>query len=234
VRNVRSHQARGLLPAPEVRGRTGFYGPHHLARLELIQELQAQGFNLEGIRRLILGAGDSTEDLLRFTRAVHEPFETGEPEVVDLAALAERFGTLDPAMLERAEQEGLLRPVGDGLYETPTPRLLEAGYELARLGLDAKSALDVLARMRRHADAVAKTYLEDVFLNLVWKPFDVAGRPEDRWPEVHDALARLRPLAADALQAVFAHAMNERVEETFGRELARGGARAKGPAEIGR
>ena len=37
VRNVRSHHARGLLPPPEVRGRTGFYGTEHVERLRLIQ-----------------------------------------------------------------------------------------------------------------------------------------------------------------------------------------------------
>ena len=48
VRNVRSHHARGLLPPPEVRGRTGFYGPEHVDRLRLIQELQSEGLKLEG------------------------------------------------------------------------------------------------------------------------------------------------------------------------------------------
>ena len=42
VRNVRSHHARGLLQPPEVRGRTGFYGPEHVERLRLIQRLQAR------------------------------------------------------------------------------------------------------------------------------------------------------------------------------------------------
>ena len=41
VRNIRSHRARGLLPAPEVRDRVGYYGPDHLARLRMIQELPA-------------------------------------------------------------------------------------------------------------------------------------------------------------------------------------------------
>ena len=27
VRNIRAHQSRGLLPPPEVRSRTGYYGP---------------------------------------------------------------------------------------------------------------------------------------------------------------------------------------------------------------
>mgnify|MGYP002684132866 CR=1 FL=1 len=35
VRNIRAHQSRGLLPAPEVRARTGYYGPEHVARLQL-------------------------------------------------------------------------------------------------------------------------------------------------------------------------------------------------------
>ena len=49
VRNIRAHQSRGLLPAPQVRGRTGFYGPEHEARIDLIRELQADGFKLEAI-----------------------------------------------------------------------------------------------------------------------------------------------------------------------------------------
>src|SRR5436305_1429390 len=53
VRNIRAHQSRGLLPPPAVRGRTGYYGPAHLARIELIQEMQAQGLNLHATRRLV-------------------------------------------------------------------------------------------------------------------------------------------------------------------------------------
>src|SRR5918997_5929281 len=56
VRNVRAHQSRGLLQPPQVRGRTGYYSPDHLARLEFIKELQAEGFNLEAIKRIIENA----------------------------------------------------------------------------------------------------------------------------------------------------------------------------------
>ena len=49
VRNIRNHQSRGLLPPPEVRARTGYYGPDHVARLRLIQEMQAEGFKLAAI-----------------------------------------------------------------------------------------------------------------------------------------------------------------------------------------
>src|SRR5437867_1760192 len=75
VRNIRAHQSRGLLPPPEVRGRTGFYGPDHVARVELIKELQAEGFNLDLIRRLLeTAAGETEGELLRFARNLREPF----------------------------------------------------------------------------------------------------------------------------------------------------------------
>src|ERR671932_1402061 len=67
VRNLRSHQARGLLPAPEVRGRVGYYGPEHIERVRLIQELQAEGLKLDGIKRLL--EESRGEGLLRVKRA---------------------------------------------------------------------------------------------------------------------------------------------------------------------
>ena len=53
VRNIRAHQARGLLDPPKVRLRVGYYDAGHVARLKLIQELQDDGFNLAGIQRLL-------------------------------------------------------------------------------------------------------------------------------------------------------------------------------------
>src|SRR5882757_6800506 len=88
VRNIRAHQSRGLLPPPDVRGRTGYYGPEHIARIELIRELQSEGFNLELISRLLANAEGSSSEVLRFTRALHEPFADEEPQIVEVAELA--------------------------------------------------------------------------------------------------------------------------------------------------
>ena len=62
VRNIRAHQARGLLPAPEVRSRIGYYGPEHVAQLRLIRELQDDGFNLGGIKRWPFFNGQEIEN----------------------------------------------------------------------------------------------------------------------------------------------------------------------------
>ncbi|HEU4974446.1 MAG TPA: MerR family transcriptional regulator [Baekduia sp.] len=220
VRNIRAHQSRGLVPPPTVRGRTGYYGAEHLARIELIQEMQAQGFNLQAIRRLVDAAPGAGEEPLRFLRAVTAPYTQEEPEVLSAAELAGRWGTSDPAVLQRAVTMGLLRPLGEGTYEDTSPRLTRAGGELARLGVPPEAALDVAERVREHADGIAQAYV-DLFLERVWKPFEEAGAPEERWPEVRAALERLRPLAADSLLAIFGAAMAEASEEAFGREMER-------------
>jgi DNA-binding transcriptional MerR regulator len=219
VRNVRAYQSRGLVPAPMVKGRTGFYGPEHVARIELIRELQADGFNLGAIKRLLDGAGGSTREVLDFTRAVREPFAEEAPEIVTLEEQTGLWGeAAGPEVLERAEKLGLIRPLGDGRIEIISPRLNRAGAELARLGVPPMQALDVAAKMRRQAQAVARTFVE-LFLDAVWKPFDEAGRPEDQWPQVVEALESLRPLASEALLAVFQLVMTDVTEEAFGRVL---------------
>lgn len=218
TRNIRAHQSRGLLPAPRLRGRTGFYGPEHVIRLELIRELQADGFNLEGIRRLIERAGGSSEEVLRFGREARASFADEAPRPVTLAELARRLGADDPALLDRALALGIVRAADDGGWEEVSPRLADAGAELAALGVPAARALDVAEALQVHAEGVARTYV-DLFLEQVWRPFDAAGRPADRWDEVREALDRLGPLAADTLLVVFRRAMRAEIDAEIGREL---------------
>jgi DNA-binding transcriptional MerR regulator len=53
VRNVRFYTSRGLVPPPIRRGRSGFYSPDHVARLELVKALQGHGFTLAAIERYV-------------------------------------------------------------------------------------------------------------------------------------------------------------------------------------
>ncbi len=223
VRNIRAHQSRGLLPPPEVRGRTGFYGAEHAARIELIRELQADGFKLEAISRLLDSAGGSGDEVLRFTRAVKAPFENETPQIVTAEELATRFsdtGEKAGEMLRRAEKLGLLRQLPDGSFEELSPRLGRASDELRALGIPTGSALHIARELRKHSDQVAKTMVE-LFIREIWKPFEDEGRPEHDLPKVRDALERLRPLASDALLAMFQLAMTDAVEQRMGRELER-------------
>ncbi len=220
VRNVRAHQSRGLLPAPVLRGRTGYYGAEHLARLQLIQQLQADGFNLELIKRLIDGAGGSSTEVLRFRAALSRPFADEEPAIVSIAELIQEWGTADPAMLMKSLSLGLLRQLPDGRFEVPSPRLSKAGRELHRLGVPLERSLEFTATVREHADRLAQIYV-DLFLDTVWTPFEEAGRPAAGWPDVQDALERLHPLASESLLAVFGMAMKAAVERESARAIKR-------------
>jgi len=150
VRNVRAHQSRGLLPPPEIRGRTGYYGPEHVDRLELIKDLQAEGFGLEVIGRILdRSPGTTAAEVLNFTRAVAEPFGDEQPEVVAQEVLLEHWGEqLTPKLAERVQKLGLVRPVGDGRYEILSPRLYAASEELGALGIPLETAFEALPRER--------------------------------------------------------------------------------------
>ncbi|WP_354699164.1 hypothetical protein DSM112329_04872 [Paraconexibacter sp. AEG42_29] len=221
VRNIRAHQARGLLPPPEVRGRTGFYGADHLTRIELIRELQGDGYNLDLIRKLLEGAAGQSGAVLRFTRTIRTPFVEEEPRIVTKEELAERFQSTDPKLLQRATELGLLRRLDDeGRFEEISPILAAAGGDLVELGIPAERAMELLTKMRRHADSVAKTFAQ-LFIEAVWQPFAEDGTPDEHWGEVSAALERLRPLASQSLLATFQIAMTEVVERELGRELER-------------
>lgn len=53
VRNIRFYTSKGLVPPPHRRGRSGYYSADHVARLELVRELQAHGFTLSAIKGYI-------------------------------------------------------------------------------------------------------------------------------------------------------------------------------------
>jgi DNA-binding transcriptional MerR regulator len=217
VRNIRSHATRGLLQPPEVRARTGYYGPEHVARLKLILELQANGYNLAAIKHLLGRDDGSAEQVLGFARSLLAPFEREAAEVVDAHELAARWGTeeIDDNLVRRAEKLGLVAPLGDGRYEILSPTVIRAGEVVRELGVPASEALDIVEKVVRSADAVTKEFVQ-LFMEQVWKPFAAS---DGDLAQVQDAVERLRPLATETLVAVFHLRMTQAVEKAFGREL---------------
>jgi DNA-binding transcriptional MerR regulator len=227
VRNVRAHQSRGLLPAPVVRGRTGYYDDDHVARLELIKDMQADGFNLRAIRAALdaLPAGAGPE-ALAFRRRVVAPWTDEEPELMDRSALAELMGA-DASALEEAVRLGIVRPLDETRVEVPAPTLIRAGAEVVSLGVPLADVLKLQREINRHVAAVAKAFVR-LYVEYVWHPFVTAGQPEEMWPGVRDALDRLQPLAGEALLATFRLAMETATADAVGTELTGLGKPKKG------
>jgi DNA-binding transcriptional MerR regulator len=221
VRNIRNHQSRGLLPPPEVRARTGYYGPDHVARLRLIQEMQAEGFKLSAIDRLIGEHGEDADRFVGLRQAVTAPFADEAPEVLTREELIERFGVEDDRLLEKAQKLGALIPLGDERYEAPSPSLLRAAEQVVEMGIGLPAALSAIEKLNRTSQTAARIFV-DLFLSELWKPFDEAGRPNEEWARMTESIGRLRPIAVDALNANFRLVLTEQVEQAFGEVLDRG------------
>jgi DNA-binding transcriptional MerR regulator len=220
VRNIRSHRARGLLPAPEVRDRVGYYGPQHVSRLRLIQELQSEGFNLKGIERLLEQSPGPAEQFLSFKRALGASFETEEPQAFTRKELAERFGDDTGDALKQGIASGVLVPIGEDRFEARVPSLLDAAEGVLAQGVPLNHALAVLSKVQDRCESVAREFVR-LFLEDVWKPFEEAGYPEDRWPEVRASLDQLRPLSSQALMGIYQMTMADEVDAAFGKQLER-------------
>lgn len=221
ARNIRAHQSRGLLPPPAVRARTGFYGPDHVARIRLIQDMQGQGFNLKSIERLLeIGAGGGSEQALAFERALLKPFGTEEPEVISEEELVETFGSpVDRRLLAKAERIGALRPLGGGAWEVPSPTLLRASRELVELGIPLEHALAVGESVTKHTTAIAREFVR-LFVKDVLDPIRGGSEAGERdLATAGAAVERLRPLASEAVMASFAQVMTQAVERQMTREL---------------
>jgi DNA-binding transcriptional MerR regulator len=220
ARNIRAHQSRGLLPPPEVRARTGYYGPEHVARLELIKEMQAAGFNLAAIKRLLEAApAGAGRELLEFQRALLRPWESEEPRVYEPIELAEMFGGPVPQdVVMRAADLGLIAVLHDGRIEARSPSLLRAGADVVALGVPVERVAEVFEELVKHSRRIASAFIR-LFLEEVWEPLDRAGPGRADWSHAREALERLRGVATDALLSVFQMTMTAAVEEAVGREL---------------
>src|SRR5688500_17412906 len=63
TRTIRYYTQQGLLPAPRLQGRVGWYDERHLDRLKLIKELQEKRYLPLGVIRSVLRRVDTGADL---------------------------------------------------------------------------------------------------------------------------------------------------------------------------
>jgi DNA-binding transcriptional MerR regulator len=180
VRNIRAHQARGLLSAPEVRLRVGYYGPEHVAQLRLIQELQQDGFNLAGIKHLVDHDQAIAQRLVRFRAALTEPPTSERPPTLTAAELGRRWrvgADQAPEVLARAQRLGLLVAAGADRYEVLSPSLLRVAEAVVAGGVSLDAVLAVFEEIERNCDPVAAEFGRLTRSRLRPTPDAAAGPP---------------------------------------------------------
>ena len=219
VRNVRVYQDRGLLPPPRKQGRTGWYAESHLARLRLITRLLERGYTFSVIGELLetWQRGQRLEDLLGLEDVVTQPWNTERPTRLTMTDLRRLLGTqATSAALKRACQIGLLERHGVS-YTAPSPRLLEAAGELVAAGVPFPLVLDLAEALHRDLSVVATRFVDLAVSQLL--PDTRAPLTPGETAELTRVVTALRPQAGQAVQAVFAQAMDAEVTAALGRLL---------------
>jgi DNA-binding transcriptional MerR regulator len=224
VRNVRVYQDRGLLAPPRRQGRVGYYSDSHLERLRLIGRLLERGYTFSTIGELLAawsegGGLGEVLGLTDLTDAIGGTWSEEPPGHVTAAGLRRRFGVDDTsAFMAQAVELGLLEPEG-AAYRVPSPHLLEAGADLVAAGIPLSVVLDLAVALRARLDGVAELFFHAVATHLPGLADDVerGSDPADHEPlvdeHVAESVARLRPHAGRAVEAMFALAMQARAEQ---------------------
>ncbi len=207
VRTVRFYAGRGLIPPPRREGRNGYYGADHIARLELVKELQAHGFTLSAIEGYLEKIpDDATPEQVALHRTLLAPWSTDLPEVLDRKQLEARTGReLSADDLEILVAVGVIEPTPEEDVFQVAPAHLAIGVQF----LDTDLPLAVAHASRKIFDEAgrkAAADLTEVFRTLWWPALREAGRsPED----ISALVERFKPLTIAALVSAYEGAVDE-------------------------
>lgn len=216
VRTIRFYAGRGLIPPPMLRGRTGLYGPAHVARLSLVSELSALGFTLAAIethlRALPDGAG---AEELALRRALLTPWAAEQAEEIDAAELDRRAGrALTAAELDALADLGVLERTGDGA-RLRGPTSLREGLALLDSGLPVELWTRAHRIVERHTSAMAEELME-LFQAEVLQPYRDRGRPPAERGRLAAALQQLKPITIGGVVTAFGRAVNRTIRDRLG------------------
>ncbi|WP_225655295.1 MerR family transcriptional regulator [Streptomyces pseudogriseolus] len=213
VRTVRFYGTKGLLPPPVLGPRrVGRYGREHLARLELIEELQSRGMTLAAIEHYL---GQLPPDLsvrdLAVQRAVVASWSPGTVETVSRAELERRAGrALGEEELRRLAAMDVAERAGDADEELfrVDAGLLRLGVELLDVPLSHESVLAARAVLTEHSRAAARE------LSRLLR--DAVADKDAR--DVRSLSARVHPLVVQALLTTFQRSLKEELREWLDEE----------------
>ena len=217
VRNIRYYAGRGLLPPPQLRGRTGLYGPDHLARLELVSELSALGFTLSAIEshleRLPPSVGAAE---LALQRVLLTPWVPEEIEEVDRTELDRRAGrSLTADDLDALERLGAISPLPDGRLQLHGAGALSSALAVIDSGLPSDVWRRAHELIQQHTTALAED-LMTMFQDEVLQPYRDRGRRADERMRLARAMSQLKPVTVHGVVTAFGRAVNRAIRERMG------------------
>ena len=214
VRNVRFYTTKGLVPAPIRRGRAGYYSADHVARIELVRELQAHGFTLSAIEGYIARIpANASAETISLHRTLLAPWMAELPVTISRKELVRRAGrALSEDDLETLNALGIVYPAKRGQFEVATAHL-SVGVALLDLGMPLEAALAAQDIFAAHGREIADE-LTELFRTKVWPAYRETGASPEQLREV---VERFKPVTVAALVTAYESAVNETKRETAAR-----------------
>lgn len=215
VRTVRFYAGRGLIPPPRREGRNGYYGADHIARLELVKELQAHGFTLSAIEGYLERIpASATPEAVALHRTLLAPWTTDLPEAVKRAELEIRAGRdLSDDDIELLVAIGVVEPTPDDDVFQVAPAHLAVGVQF----LETDMPLDVALAARKIFAVAGQKVAHDmteVFRTLWWPALRESGRSAE---DITALVERFKPLTIQALVTAYETAVDEAKRDTVRR-----------------
>ncbi|MGW7353742.1 MerR family transcriptional regulator [Streptomyces sp. NPDC054784] len=233
VRTIRFYGTRGLLPPPTIGARrVGRYGPDHLSRLALIEELQHQGMTLAAIERYLQRLPD---DLSSYDLALHRAVVASwTPDTVDESTRGQLEGRVGRELtdddLERLAAMSVLERTDDPEVFRVDPALLHLGTRLLDVPISQPAILAAREVLQGHARAAARE-LSTLFKDEVWEPYREQEVGPEQLERMKSLSAHMQPMVVQALLTAFQRSLREELRGAFPEERSPrvGGAEATAP-----
>lgn len=216
TRNVRAYRERGLLPAPEKRGRIGIYDDKHLARLRLIDILLQRGFTTSHISDFITGweNGKDLAEVLGLQNAVTEHWSKDDTVEVPLVLVDEFLGG-DSVQVRRLQALGLARIEGENCIFTDR-ELLQGFSSLTEYGFTVGQLIDVHERIHAAVDGIAKDMIGTAKKHIVDQHGEGWLPGENEVGATADMLMKMRSLAVHSVSATLARTLDDNLQRELG------------------
>ena len=214
VRNVRFYTTKGLVPPPIRRGRSGYYSGDHVARLELVRELQAHGFTLSAIEGYMARIpANATPETIALHRTLLAPWMADMPETISRKELVRRAGReLSDDELATLNALGIVYPTKQGRFQVAVAHL-SVGVALLDLGMPPEAAIAAQDIFTAHGRAIAEE-LTELFKKEVWPAYKERGvSPE----QLREMVEKFKPVSVAALVTAYETAVDETKRETVAR-----------------
>jgi len=212
-RTIRFYQAKGVLPAPEKRGRVAVYTDSHAERLKVVSDLQNRGLRLRAIRELCRRGSDADTGIQSWLGLGEQigGWSEDSAQLLSEEQLRELAGDFRPGMLAEMIRTGRIEARGEGpqrRFLLESPGLFKMAVQLDHAGIDVDTCFALHEILQRRLGRAADELVQ-LAVDRAGAGFGRTATPDD----LLEAVKVLRPAGAEAVRLMFGKEMDRATSE---------------------